>query len=240
MTPAGASEESVTFASARCSQFVTNLQVDAARVRPYVPDRYHFSREPLGKAAVGYRIHACARMTVDGEARSDVVWSELGVRIVAPETRVPDHVDTHVVDGHDYYMIFFHTNDAALAAGMQSLGAPALRLDEISFAPDLTDLGGALAAGETVPDEGSCVVAMQLLTPESPRGTPDFHLYGWYEGPLGLVRYEDFRSATTGRFGRIDVHADATTSLAKVLGQTDVSTYDAFVSFATSSHVELV
>lgn len=238
---ASADEPTFEFGSNGCSQFVTNLQVDAAKVRPFVPDRYRFSREAIGKAAVGYRIHSCEHMTIAGEERADVVWAEFGVRIASPEGRLPDHIDQHMVDGHDYYMIFFHTNDAIFAAAMARAGVPASHVPSLRYDLGLEPLSGTLSAGETVPEEGDYAVGMQVLTAETPRGAvPDFHVISWYEGAEGLVRYDDFRTVVTGRLGPIQIQADPGTTLARITGQTDMSTIDALVLFATSSRVEVL
>lgn len=235
-----AGESSFTFIGEGCSQFVTNLQVDAASVRSYVPAAYSLSREAVGKAAVGYRIHSCPRMSVDGVERLNVVWAELGVRITSPEGRLPDHLDTHAVDGHDYYMIFLHTNDSMLAEGMAGLGAPASYEPSARYETAMDTLSGALTAGAH-PGEGSYDVAMEAITTETPEGAfPDFHVISWFEGQAGLIRYDDLRSHVTGRLGPITVLADPGTTLARITGQTQINTTDAFVKFSTDTVVELL
>lgn len=105
----------------QCSQFAMNLSADAAKVRPFVPRAFVFSRDVAGKAVLGYRFFECRSMRIGGSTPRRVVWSELGVRSLPPEGLPEPHLDQHV-DGHDYYMLAFRTSDAHLAAAVRRLG----------------------------------------------------------------------------------------------------------------------
>jgi hypothetical protein len=108
-------------------------------VAPYVDPRFHCSRQELGACMVAYRMFRCAALSIDGGKARPVVWTELGVR-VRPPNGVPnlDHVDTHAVDGHDYYMLSFHTSDAELAELLARTGAPGAYVPDIRFDPSAT------------------------------------------------------------------------------------------------------
>lgn len=104
-----------------CSQYAMNVGATAAAVRPLVPSLFVFSRDAAGKAVLGYRMFECRSLRIgDGPPRR-VRWSELGVRVLPPEGLPEPHVDQHV-DGHDYYMLAFRTDNPELAAELSALG----------------------------------------------------------------------------------------------------------------------
>lgn len=174
---------------------------------------------------------------MDGTPRSDVIWSEFGVRIKAPDDRPPDHVDFHVIDGHDYYMLFFHTNDVVLANAMKRIGTPARYIQHMSYELTESDFAGVVTAGEAVPSEGAYRVTVNAFTPDC-ACTPDFEIRGWYAGARGLVRYGDSRTDVSARLADIEVEADSGTLVARLMGRTEARTIDALVSFGTSAVVE--
>lgn len=223
---------SVAYAGTGCSQFVTNIEVPAANVRPYVPARFIFSRDAIGKAAIGYRMYACREMRLNGSAPFPVIWSEIGVRIRNPEgLEVPDHADTHVVDGHDYYMLSLHSASSFLASSCATAGAPARQVDQMTYEWGGTALSTTLSASEFVSDEGVYRVSVSgSLSPRAP--APDFDIRGWRQSDFGLLRYTEHRMDVLGRFPKqITIHADPGTLLAKLLGKTDVTVFDTLVTF---------
>ena len=223
---------SVAYAGTDCSQFVTNIEVSATNVRPYVPDAFIFSRDAIGKAAIGYRVYACREMRLNGSEPFPVVWSEIGVRIRNPEgLEIPDHVDPHVVDGHDYYMLSMHAASALLSSSFSAAGSPATYVEQMSYEWRAMDLGATLNASEFVPGEGAYEVSVSD-SPAPSIPAPDFDIRGWHEGGAGLLRYTEHRMDVLGRFPKqIAIHADPGTLLARPLGKTDVTVFDTVVTF---------
>jgi hypothetical protein len=197
-----------------CSQWVFSVQVPAAGVRRMVPPRWLFSRDVIGKAMLSYRMFRCERLVLNGRRLSDVVWSELGVRLLPPDGAPELHVDTHV-DGHDYYMLFLHTPSRPLARGLAAIGVPAFVVPGMSYALTKTADGITVRSREGAPGRR---YEVQMKTGPVTFPTPqDVGVRSWHEDSRGILRGDEHKPCIQGTLTDSSLHVDAGTLLARLM-----------------------
>ncbi|HUR51235.1 MAG TPA: hypothetical protein VMZ11_03840 [Mycobacteriales bacterium] len=166
---------------------------------------------------LSYRMFRCERMLLDGRRLSNVVWSELGVRLLPPDGAPEVHVDTHV-DGHDYYMLFLHTPFRSLARRLAAIGVPASVVPAMSY--ELVQSEGRITVRSREGTPGSRYEVNVKTGPITFPTPQDVGVRSWHEDSRGVLRGDEHKPCIQGTLTNSSLHVDAGTLLARLMEAT--------------------
>jgi hypothetical protein len=179
--------------------------VPVERADRFVPDPYEAVGDgPGGTADVLLNVAGCDGATLDGRAVAGRVVADVGIAIASPDGSPGAHL----------LQLAHLDQDAEVAAAMERVGVAGGRVPGLAVTPR------ADGASATAPWPAASF-AVDVSAALTPAGTPDRSTW-WHRGPRGLVRlaYRFPRVAIDAGRGRVTVAGG--TSLAELLGGTDV------------------
>lgn len=229
----GAVDQIASFAwtGTGCVEVAAFLELDAERVRTFVPDKFVIPGEQSGRVALSIAaVLECADFTVDGESVGPGWVSDTGVPIEAPDGS----------DGNHYYHLWALTNVTAIAERAAGVGLAGGLVPDRAASVELAGAGPLRAgsASERIPwSEGPWALDIEVVgAAVAPLDVPTW----WHLGERGLVRSAFDGQGVWGTHGTAEYRAEGEGRVHTLLGGEPVAGVGAFGDFPTlSATVEL-